>query len=759
MRKKKRRLIAVIVLIAVLGALVGGLYAAGIIGSLRASLPPLEPVEAQAAGEEIPFGNEEWIQVGRTDTLALFMRSSDGNFYVETASGEQWYANPLDAMDDAYATRVYRMELASSLIINYYDLQDKQTVKKNSEAVCVKKKSIAFYRLENGFLAEYTFGDAGITIPVEVALEGEQLCARIVTSQIVETNPERYLLASIRLLPNFASGGAEDDGYLFVPDGEGALMYFNNGKGNMSEYQAYVYGDNLTTTNLFRPADAYRASLPVFGIRRNGSAMLSVITGGAGISRLTAVPSLRNSTYCSVFAEYLLRFNDKYVLDESSLTAQSITLYQQGEMETNCCEQYYCFLEGEQADWAGMAACYREYLITEESLAPRSPDQTALFLDFYGAVSRKESIVGIPITVQRRLSDLETVKATYQSLRKELEGKLRVRMLSWSVDGLKGKVDTSPAWAAGNSWRAWEALQTEMAGQGDTATLALELTLFSASGNGYSTTRDSSQSLSESPAFQYRYLITTRMRDMQAKRSYLLHPALLNRAVDQASSALQKHGVESVSPLTMASVRYGSYGDSFAGTEQTIVAIRQALQKLNDARDCVLDDVNAFALPMADYVVNLPEGSSRFDAMDASVPFLQMVCGGLTVGYAGQPINLSETPKKVYLHAIATGEALHFSLITGDAELLIETDLNGLYSAAADVWLPTIAAMTKSAEAARAATAYSRLIAYDTVREGVTLSTFENGAVICVNASNESYAWDGQEVAPMSYLVREATEE
>ena len=161
---------------------------------------------------------------------------------------------------------------------------------------------------------------------------------------------------------------------------------------------------------------------------------------------------------------------------------------------------------------------------------------------------------------------------------------------------------------------------------------------------------------------------------------------------------------------------------------------------------------------MADYIVNLPEGSSRFDAMDASVPFLQMVCGRLTAGYAGQPINLSESPEKVYLHAIATGETLHFSLITGDAELLIETDLNGLYSAEADVWLPTIAAMAQAAEAARAATAYSRLIAYDTVREGVTLSSFENGAVICVNASDESYAWDGQEVAPMSYLVREATE-
>lgn len=757
MRKRKRRLVAAAAV--ALCLIFPILYQAGGIGGRNADLPPLAPAAAMAMGEEIPFGGEDWIAVGKNEKLAMYMRPSDGNFYVETASGAVWHANPLDAMSDACATRVYRMELASSLIVSYYDLKDRQTVKKNSEAACVKKKSVAFYDLENGFRADYRFADAGITIPVEVALAEDHLRVRIVTANILEENRNRYLLASVCLLPNFASGGAAEEGYILVPDGEGALMRFNNGKGAMSEYQAYVYGDNLSATSLFRPVDAYRASLPLFGISRNGSAMLSVITGGDALARLTAAPSMKKSTYCSAYAEYMLRFSDQYTLDESSLTAQRITLYQQGEMEASVCEQRYYFLEGEQADYAGMAACYRDYLLACGGAKAREPEQTEVFLDFYGAVARRESIIGVPVTLQRRLSGLRDVEAAYQALRDAAPGKLRLRMMRWSADALKGRVDTAPAWAAGNGWDAWEALRQAMAVNGDTASLSVELALFSAGGNGFSPTRDSAQALSKSPAFQYQYLFSTRMRNTQAKRSYLLHPALLARAADRAAAALAAHQVDSVSVLTLPSVRYGSYGDRLAGTEQTRIAAEDALRRMERIGDCVLDDVNAFALPMTDFAVNLPDGSSRFDAMDETVPFLQMVYGGLVKGYAGRPVNLSDSPEKMLLHAIATGEALHFSLITGDPEMLIETDLNFLYSAQADAWLTEIIRMAQEAHAAHVATGYSRLVGHAVLAPGITRSVFENGAEICVNTTERAYLWQGKEVPPMSWRVAEVTAE
>jgi len=47
----------------------------------------------------------------------------------------------------------------------------------------------------------------------------------------------------------------------------------------------------------------------------------------------------------------------------------------------------------------------------------------------------------------------------------------------------------------------------------------------------------------------------------------------------------------------------------------------------------VLERPNDFALPYADFVTDVPGDFSRYDVLDETVPFLQMVYSGLT-GYA-----------------------------------------------------------------------------------------------------------------------------
>ena len=65
-------------------------------------------------------------------------------------------------------------------------------------------------------------------IPLTYRLEGETLLASIDPEEIVY-NDNGYYLVNIDLLRYFGASMRED-GYLFVPDGSGALIYFNNGK-------------------------------------------------------------------------------------------------------------------------------------------------------------------------------------------------------------------------------------------------------------------------------------------------------------------------------------------------------------------------------------------------------------------------------------------------------------------------------------------------------------------------------------------------
>lgn len=744
--KKVTRILYILLAVVLCVTAVVVLFNLGLIGGMGDELPAIEYAPALSIGDEIVCGKkgaDTFELLAQRGELSLYLRPSDGNFYVQTADGECWYANPPEGADD-WARGVFKTEMVSSLIIQYIDLEESESVKKNSQANCVKKDTFTLHRLENGFRADYYFKDGAITIPVEVTLEETYLNVRIVTGEIVEENPERYILSSVRLLPNFGGGSVEDTGYVFVPDGQGALMYFQNGKSDAESYKASVYGDNASTTQMFASANRYQATMPVFGVKRNDAVFLAVITSGENTANINAMPSYQNTSYTNVWAEYKLRFTDSYILDATSNRGQTITLYQDQEMEAAACEQRYYFLQGDNATYSGMAEQYRSYLLNEVGMKEQETDDTVLMLDLYSAVVRKENVLGIPVQRQRQLSDLSDVTALYERLYENSAGGIRVRINSWAKDTLKGKLDTSLNWAAGNTWDSWTELQSAMEAHGDEATLSITLSSYEKSGNGIVPIRDSAMALSGSPAFQYVFKLSTNMRD-ENDRGYLLHPALLTSTTQQVLEVLKDQRVTSVSPTELADTRYGSYGKNSAYPEQTQQAVENVLGSLQEKYHLVMDTPNAFALPYTEYVVNTPANSSQWDVMDETVPFVQMVYGGL-VGYAGETVNLSASPEETVLHAIATGEALHYELITGDAELLIDTDLNNLFSARIELWEPKIREAVEQVEAARAVTENSRLVDFTWIGDDVSVSVFENGAVICVNAGKSTIVWQGREV-------------
>ena len=82
----------------------------------------------------------------------------------------------------------------------------------------------------------------------------------------------------------------EDDGFLFVPDGSGAIINFNNGKTKVDAYSKEVYGEDISrrSTNSPITSRTQKISLPVFGLVSNGSGFLAEITDGAAVASINA---------------------------------------------------------------------------------------------------------------------------------------------------------------------------------------------------------------------------------------------------------------------------------------------------------------------------------------------------------------------------------------------------------------------------------------------------------------------------------------
>ena len=74
-------------------------------------------------------------------------------------------------------------------------------------------------------------------IPIEYRLEEDSLVVTVPTEDVVYPleveSPDGELvtmpLAAITVLPYFGAAGENEEGYIFVPDGSGAIMMLNNG--------------------------------------------------------------------------------------------------------------------------------------------------------------------------------------------------------------------------------------------------------------------------------------------------------------------------------------------------------------------------------------------------------------------------------------------------------------------------------------------------------------------------------------------------
>ena len=98
-----------------------------------------------------------------------------------------------------------------------------------------------------------------------------------------------YPLTSVALLRFFGAADSTEEGYIFVPDGSGALIYLNNGKTNQTLYSEPVYGrDGALPTGERLPYEKKTNHLPVFGMKRGNQAFLAVIEEGEALAQIRA---------------------------------------------------------------------------------------------------------------------------------------------------------------------------------------------------------------------------------------------------------------------------------------------------------------------------------------------------------------------------------------------------------------------------------------------------------------------------------------
>jgi hypothetical protein len=692
------------------------------------------------------------------EVIRLFIDEGSASIAAELESGVVWHSNPPDREEDSVAKGIFKMELSSQITISYLDSLRNRVGLANSFAGSVRKSTYSISKSASAIRVTYTFASIQISIPVEYRIGPDYLEASVIVDEITEE--ERYRILTVGLLPFFGAGGLSDTGYLVVPDGSGALISFNNNKSNYDEYEAPIYGRNPTMSS-YRITD-YTESirLPVFGIRNGENGLLAVVTEGDVAGSIQARVSGKNTSYNRVFNYFTLRTTDAYIIGNpigrvSAISSRDIKLYEKGRPHPSRCSVRYYFLETENATYIEMAHRFRRHLSDAAGRRYNTTNESRpLYIELYGAVRRREPVLGLPVNVFKRLTTTDDVRAITEALESAGVSHSIITYDNWSRDSVRGKRPMHanvPGRLGGR--KGFDRLLSELAQKDVILYPRVDFINIENPGNGFTPISDAAKFISGAVARQKHFAVSTQNRDPDTDSWFLLSPKDIDAT---ARSFLNAYGdfnhkflsVDSLSELVYSDFSY----DDGAREDCLNIVLAVVAELVENGFSLSAGESNAYLIPYIDHAVGVPTGSSGYDLTDWSIPFYQAVLRGY-VNFSGPPVNLSPNPRTEFLHAMETGSSISFAWVYRNAIELRDTTLEHLYSADFSLWLDIAAEWYQELDRAQHAIGAGDIASHELLTPEIRQTGFVGGASVLVNYGDRSAKVEGIMVPAEGYAL------
>jgi len=690
--------------------------------------------------------------IAENDKFSLFANKVSGQFFVaDKATKVRWYSNPAINEDDT-TSAVFKMEQSSLLLINSYDETSNILTKSSSEAASVRKNGTTFRKIKNGFEIVYNFSSLNIEIPLQITLNQNGFSARVLVEKIKENSD----LFDLSVLPYFSAGYPDEEGYILLPDGSGSLMHFNNHRTTAADYRVQIYGRDALSSAVTKPQESKNANMPVFGFKNQNGIALAIIEKGAAQAAINAVPNEKNTPYAIAYPEFSLRGTDTVVLGENTGSAQSYLMYQEDDISIDGIDIRYVLVADDKADYNTMAKVYREYLENKYGLEYRNNIKPTVCLEFYGAVKKKKSFLGIPYTATQKLSEISDISKIVDSLNDDGVSDIQLILQEWTKQQLAKKADSKLSLIGGlGSKKEFSALINQIKKQGGMCYPSVIFQSAAKSGSGYSVYRDTIRNLSNMPAGNYTFKRNTLIKDMNSPKRYFLRVSTQKSLLSKIVKKSDKYGIEG---LMLNSL--GIYTDYAKQTVSRTASMNQLSSVIGDvsgSKKIAAVNPADYILSSVNFAVNVPTKSNGYSVTDTSVPFYQLVISGL-FAYCAEPINLQGDTKQYLLESLETGSMLHYSFITEDNTLINGTDLDWLYGADFENNKDALISNFEVIRQLYAATKGSRMIKHNIIENGVACTTYENGAKVYVNYTDSAFENEGLgiSIASMGYLICEA---
>ncbi len=562
---------------------------------------------------------------------------------------------------------------------------------------------------------------------------------------------ETFRLNKLKVLPYLGAGSTEDEGFIMVPEGNGGIINFNNGKTTQNPYYTQVYGwdygearSTLTGEN--------SAAFPVYGISNNGSSMVCMLEDYSSVATIEADVSGRRHSYNYADATYTILHYASLQLSDK--TDKAIIVFE-NKKPTGSISQRYRFIDSDS--YAGMAEAYRDYLTDKYPTLTKSQDSnTPINLTLIGAIDKVKQRLGIPVSVPVAMTSYEEAYNIISELNDAGLDNMYVKYSGWTNGGLKqfslNKIKPVKQLGSKKELKKLIDFVDEI-----NVPMYLDSTVQTVFNDGWfdgfaindHAAKHASREVIGLYDFSSVYFGPEDFND----KYYFVRPEVTIEYMQKVNDFAKDKST---------GIAFSDVGDILgANYDPKNLLTRDEVQRMHEEElariasegtSVMINTGNDYALPYADFITNMDIKGANFNIIDYLVPFHSMSIHGL-VNYSGVPINLSSDYEEQVLRSAESGAGLSFSFMAESTSVLVNSNYTHLYGADYELWKEKAIEIYDRYDEELGHIFNQYMTDHKHITDGLFVTTYEDGTQVYVNYNYYDVEHDGLQVPARDYMA------